>query len=120
MSYRLIPSITDEMNGVETYELADGRRFRCDSRAVREVGVGRLLYQAGLGPDPSALPRRPVFWHGDMVGTVPGDFNPRHVRSGSFVYDPRAGDFTEDDKGWTASPTLGLGDLELVDGFQTA
>lgn len=117
---RLIDSITDQMNDVQTYELADGRRVRLAGSAVREIGAAKLLYQMGLASDPKTLPARPVFWHGEMVGTLPGDFNPRTVRSGSLLYDPRPGDFAETEKGWLASKSLGLGDLEVIDGFRPA
>lgn len=64
--------------------------------------------------------RRPVYQHGRLVGSLPGDFSPHAVRSKSFLYDFRPGDFVEDGEGWRAHPTLGLGDLESVPGFQRA
>lgn len=115
---RYCPSLEDDRHGVRTYELADGRRIRLDARAVREYGAATLLHGAGYMDDPMKLPRRPVYQDGRKVGTLPGSFDPSAIRSSTFLYDPRPGDFVEDGDGWRADRKLGPGDLEAVVGFQ--
>jgi hypothetical protein len=114
---RLIESMEDRMNGVVTYELSNGQRFRCSQMAVEEVGAANLLRQAGLG---HLLPteRVPVMWAGRKAGTLPPDFDPHFIKSKNWLYDPRPGDFTRDGDKWVASPKMGPGDLEAVPGFQ--
>jgi len=105
------------MNGVRTYDLPDGRRVCLDVRAVRTFGAETILHDMGLIGDPAKLPRRPVYQAGRKVGTLPGAFDPYAVRSSSFLYDPRPGDFVEDGDGWRADRMLGPGDLDAVVGF---
>ena len=101
---------------VVTYELKDGRRIDFDARAVREYGIEALARHAGLSAE---LPRGrvDVMQHGRKVGTLPATFEPTAVRSTSFFYDVRHGDFTREGDVWIASRTLGPGDLEAVPGF---
>lgn len=70
-------------------------------------GTGRVI----------STERVPVMQDGCRVGTVPHDFNPRRIRSTNWLYDPRDGDFRLEDSTWTASRSLGPGDLEAVPGF---
>ncbi len=114
---RLIPSIEDEMRSIQTWELDDGRRVQLDARAAREHGAAHLLHQGGLAPDPAKMERKPVYYDGRLAGTVPADFHPGAIRSTSFLYDARPGDFTPHLDGWKAAKTLGPGDLEAVAGF---
>jgi hypothetical protein len=58
-----------------------------------------------------------VLQHGRRVGSVPPSFDPRAIKSGSFFYDVRPGDFIREGDHWKASRTLGPGDLESVPGF---
>ena len=106
----------DQMTRVVTYELKDGRRVEFDARAVREHGIEALAKWAGLSGE---LPRGrvDVMQHGRKVGTVPATFEPTAVRSTSFFYDVRQGDFVRDGETWVASRMLGPGDLEAVPGF---
>jgi hypothetical protein len=62
----------------------------------------------------------PVYHLGQMVGTVPFDFEPSLIKSRSMLYDPRPGDFRRTQSGWEASRSLGPGDLLCVPGFAPA
>lgn len=101
---------------VVTYELSDGRRIDFDGRALREYGIEALARHAGLSDE---LPRGrvDVIQHGRKIGTVPAVFEPTAIRSTSWLYDVRQGDFVRDGDAWIASRTLGAGDLEAVPGF---
>ena len=59
----------------------------------------------------------PVMQDGRKIGTVPASFDPSKIKSTSFWYEPRAGDFRQVGETWVASRTLGPGDLEAVPGF---
>lgn len=59
----------------------------------------------------------PVFQSGRRIGTLPPSFDPMAIKSTSFFYDPRPGDFKRDGDTWIANRTLGPGDLEAVPGF---
>ena len=102
--------------GIITYELADGQRIDLDATAVHRHGAAELIRAAGLG---HLLPteRMKVIQNGRHIGTVPPDFNPIAIKSRSFLYDPRPGDFQRDGDTWIASPSLGNGDLEAIPGF---
>lgn len=62
--------------------------------------------------------RLPVMQHGQRIGTMAPDFDPHNVKSLSFMYDPRHGDFQRDGDVWIASRTLGYGDFEAISGFE--
>jgi len=111
-----VESIADEMQGYVTYELKDGRCVRLDLHHVREYGAAKMLREMGLEAD---LPteRIKVVQRGRVVGTLPPDFDPISVKSRSFLYDIRPGDFKRDGDTWIADKTLGPGDLESVPGF---
>lgn len=114
---RRIESIEDQMNGVVTYELGDGKRARFDARVVAEYGIAHLLRHCGYA---HAVPteRLPVMQDGLRLGTMAPDFDPLAIKSRSFLYDPRPGDFRREGDVWIASPTLGPGDFDLIPGFQ--
>ena len=63
--------------------------------------------------------RVPVMQDGFQIGTLPPDFDPMDIRSASFWYVPRFGDFILDEAKnvFIASPNLGPGDLLSVPGF---
>lgn len=112
---RKIESLDDQMRGTVTYEMPDGRFVRLDAFAVREYGAVALLREHGYEPPDG---RVDVMQRGQRVGTVPVSFEPMNIKSASFFYDPRPGDFTRDGDVWIASHTLGPGDLEAVPGFE--
>jgi hypothetical protein len=99
-----------------TYELSNGQYIQLDSRAVAEFGAARMIREAGYG---HLIPteRVAVMQHGRRVGTVPPTFDPFSIRSNTFLYDVRPGDFKREGDVWIASRTLGPGDLEAVPGF---
>lgn len=113
---RRMESIEDQMNGVVTFELSNGQRYRCSATVVEEMGAANVLRAAGFG---HLLPteRVAVMWAGRKSGTLPPDFDPMGIKSKTWLYDPRPGDFTREGDTWVASPKLGPGDLEAVPGF---
>jgi len=101
---------------VVTYELADGRRINFDGRAIQEYGIEALARHAGLS-DQLPRGRVDVIQNGRKIGTVPATFEPSAIKSTSFFYSVRHGDFVREGDSWTASWTLGPGDFEAVPGF---
>lgn len=83
-----------------TYEVEVVECERCDGAGVVDM-----------------TDRVPVLQNGQQIGTVPPSFDPLKIKSTSFWYEPRAGDFVLDGDAWVASRTLGPGDLEAVPGF---
>jgi hypothetical protein len=65
----------------------------------------------------AATERVPVVQHGRRIGTVPPDFDPAKIKSTSWLYSVRPGDFRREGDEWVVSQTLGPGDLEAVPGF---
>lgn len=102
-------------NCTATYELPDGRRLDVDRRVVERYGIREIAKQYGVE---MPTERVPVFHHGERVGTVPAEFDPAFIKSKSFFYDPRPGDFTRTSEGWQVSHTMGPGDVASVPGFQ--
>lgn len=115
---RLIESIEDQMNRVMTFELDDGRLIRLDARDVELHGAAKLI--ASMGIEVNKGKPVPVFQDGQMVGTVPFDFEPALIKSKSILYEPRPGDFKRTKKGWEATIYLGQGDLMSIPGFVPA
>ena len=115
---RRLESIEDEMRGIATYLLDDGRCMQFDVRTIHEVGLDRLMKVVGY-KEPEATGRVDLFQHGRKVGTVPASFDPLFMKSKSYWYDVRPGDFQRwtDGKSWLANRTLGPGDLEAIEGF---
>lgn len=117
-SMRRIDNIDDDMKGVVTYEFIDARRgirrIKFDKRSVVEFGVAALMRGAGLKVPNDRLP---VMQCGKQIGTVPATFEPMAIKSTSFWYTPRAGDFTRSGDAWIAALALCPGDLEAVPGF---
>lgn len=118
---RRIESINDHMRGVVTFELENGERLCVDERAVRELGLQRLLRRYGYGEDAQMPDKRISVWQaGREIGTLPEWFDPLFAESDSWLYEPRAGDFKRTDVGWEADRMLGPGDLDAVRDFRWA
>lgn len=111
---RRLESIEDEMRGRVTYDLPDGKRIQFDARAVRDYGIAELLRAHGYEPP---IGRVDVMQYGRRIGTVPADFEPFSIKSQTFLYDPRPGDFRREGNAWIASKSLGPGDLDAIPGF---
>lgn len=111
---RKIESIADEMRGVVTYEIGDGRWVTLDARTVIEIGLKAVMEEYGVEMPTGRLP---VFQRGREIGSLPGAFDPLMIKSTSFLYDPRPGDFRRTNKGWEAAANMGPGDLDCVPEF---
>lgn len=112
-----INSIEDEMRGVVRYRLDDGRQIELAAEAVRELGAIEILRRHGHENRQDGG-RVDVIQDGKKVGSLPADFDPHFIKSRSFFYDPRPGDFRKEGNQWVAARMLGPGDLEAVPGFQ--
>lgn len=111
----------------------EGRYYRCKplplpeiSNAVSNYAVdATYTYERELIECPKCKGARSVertervdvMQEGRKIGTVPPSFDPAAIKSTSFMYDPRPGDFRFDGSAWVASNMLGPGDLEAVPGF---
>lgn len=113
---RRIETAEDQMTGAVTYDLGDKRFIKFSARDVRKYGVEEMLRHMGYG-DKMPTGRVNVMQRGRLVGTVPAMFDPARIKSASFLYDPRPGDFVMVGDHWEASKMLGPGDLESVSGF---
>ena len=117
--FRRRESPLDDMNGWTTYTWVENgqyRAIRVDLRSLREHGIRTILEAQGLG---HVIPTERVSVHqnGKQIGTVPGDFDPLAVKSKSFFFDMRPGDFTRDGDKWIAHRSLCPGDFAAVPGF---
>lgn len=109
-----LESIQDQMQGFVTYKLDDGRCVRFDQASVNEFGLAALMSHYGVEIPAS---RAPVFQRGRKIGTLPSVFEPMAIKSTSFLYDVRPGDFRRSAEGWIASDSLGPGDFECIPEF---
>lgn len=107
----------DYFDGSVTFELSDKRCLKVDRRAFEQLGVEGCLSEYGL-EDEIPTGRVAVKRNGVVIGTVPATFDPTTIKSRSFLYDPRPGDFRMVDGEWIASPTLGGGDFKCIVGFE--
>lgn len=111
---RKIESPMDEMRGQVTYEVSKGQYITVDARAVRDLGLAAVMEFYGVELPKGTLP---VFQRGRKIGDVPAAFEPMAIKSMSFLYDPRPGDFKRTNDGWEAARSLGPGDFEAIPGF---
>lgn len=114
---RKIESIEDQVRGVVTYDLGNGRYACFDARAVQEYGAAEMMRRYGIEV-PEASERVPVMQYGRRVGTVPWDFDLAFARSRSPFYDVRPGDLVRQGDVWVTARNLGAGDLDCLVGFQ--
>ena len=112
---RLAQSLEDERDGYVTYELDDGKRLRVTENVIRDIGLAGVLKWYGYE---APTERVPVYQDGQKIGTVPADFDPKFIKSRTFLYEPRPGDFRREGDKWIADKMLGPGDLDAVPGFQ--
>ena len=88
--------------------------------AMSEIAYERELVECARCDGTGSVDRTervPVMQGGEQIGTVPPSFDPLKIKSMSFWYEPRAGDFILEGDVWVASRTLGPGDIEAVPGF---
>jgi len=114
---RRLDNPMNDMRGIITYELDDGRRIDLDAKAVLMYGAATLI-RGACGRDAISTKRLPVRQCGEIVGTTTPDFDPMMTRSTSPFYDVRPGDFKRDGDGWIADKSLGPGDFDSVPGFR--
>lgn len=112
---RKVESLQDDMNGTTTYDLGNGKWVTLDLREVRECGLVEVMKAHGVEIPTGRLP---VYQRGKEIGTLPEVFEPAAIKSTSYFYDVRPGDFKREGDRWVASPTLGPGDLESVPEFR--
>jgi hypothetical protein len=109
-----LESLQDEMRGTVTYELPNGRWVTFDARTVREYGLAARMRAYDIEMPTERLP---VIQYGRRIGTMAPDFDPASIRTTSFLYDPRPGDFRREGDTWIAGRTLGASDVDCVAGF---
>lgn len=114
---RRIESHEDAMKGIVRYRLDDGRMVCFDADIVREIGLTAAMRYAGVEVE-APTKRLPVVQRGREIGTMPPDFDPDFIRSRSWLYEPRPGDFRREGDKWVANQMLGPGDFEAIPGFQ--
>lgn len=114
---RRLESIEDQRKGVVTYELKGGMRICLDASAVREHGAAEIIRSMGHS-DLLPTERAPVMQYGRRIGTLPPDFDPGNIKSRSFLYDPRPGDFRREGDVWIVGRTMGASDIDMVPGFR--
>ena len=100
--------------GIITYKISDDQWLDVDPRDLKKYGIEEILKMHGITP-PSG--RVDVKQDGLKIGTVPANFEPSCIKSTSFFYDPRPGDFKREGDVWIADKMLGPGDLDAVPGF---
>ena len=113
---RNISGFEDEMRGIAKYELTNGQWIQLDAREVREYGLRAVMRRMGyehlIGSE-----RVKVIQDGAVIGSFPPDFDPMAIRSTSYFYRPRTGDFTRRHDAWVVCGSLGPADLEAIPGF---
>ncbi|MCJ2009222.1 hypothetical protein [Methylobacterium sp. J-092] len=114
-----IESARDDEDGIARYRLNDRRIVVFDTHVLREIGLTEALRRVGIEPA-SQGQRMPVLQDGQMIGTVPSDFEPELIRSRSAHYETQPGDFRREGNAWIASQRLGQGDFEAIPGFKPA
>lgn len=119
MARRLDDTIEDQMRSVVRVELSDGRMVVFDRRMFVELGMSECLRRVDA-VDECQSGRVPVRQRGEVVGTVPADFDPLTAKSRSWIYDVRPSDFKRVGNVWEAHSSLGLGDLDMLVGFRRA
>lgn len=102
------------MRGQVTYEVSPTQWVTVDVRMVQEYGLEEVMRHYGVEIPTERLP---VFQDGRRIGTVPALFEPIAIKSRSFLYDVRPGDFKRTADGWAAGRSLGPGDLDAVPDF---
>lgn len=104
----------DLMRGVVTFDVGEGQFLTVSARDLREYGLELILRHHGIEPPTGRLP---VYQYDKKIGTVPAAFDPLNIRSSTFLYDPRPGDFKFEDGKWVANRTMCPGDFEAIEGF---
>ena len=110
-----ITSVEDEMRGRMTFELEDGRYLTFETGLLRDHSLAEILSMYGVEANGSK--RVPVFQRGREIGSLPDIWHPSQIRSTSYFYRPRQGDFVRDGDKWIAASGLGPGDLEAIPDF---
>ena len=104
-------------NDAITFHPPNGKRLTVAGDMVRAMGIKRVFEVFKIA-DQLPTERFDLFQDGRKIGTLPPDFDPLFVKSKTFLYQVRQGDFTFDNDKWIADRTLCPGDLEAVPGFQ--
>ena len=113
---RELTRFEDERRGIRRFELSDGKWIDLSAQDIEEYGLKALLAHHGYSNELDA--RLDLIEDGRKIGTLPGSFDPMNVKSGSFCYKPRRGDFEMRGNQVHMIAHLGAGDLESIPGFR--
>jgi hypothetical protein len=102
------------ITGKITYKISDDQWIDVDPKELAEHGITKILKMHDIQPPEGRLD---VHQSGRKIGTVPATFEPSCIKSQSFFYDPRGGDFKREGNAWIADRALGPGDLDAIPGF---
>lgn len=97
-----------------TVDLGDGRMADVEIDVIRRFGLKAVAEHFGVPVSDRYLP---VVYLGRIVGSLPEAWHPLEIKSKTFLYDPRPGDFVREGDKWIAARTLGPGDIEAVSDF---
>lgn len=109
-----------EGRGMRRFELSDGKWIDLSADDIERYGLAVLLSYHGYGSEVSA-PMIVVERLGGedvIIGSVPGDFDVKNVKSTNELYSPRPGDFVREGNRIRMVAALGQGDLMAIPGFQ--
>ncbi len=112
-----ITNFEDRMNDRRSFKLSGGEHIRVPVEMISQLGLRQALANLGFPDELDSSWMLPVEQAGELIGFLPGDFDPQNISSSSPLYKPRAGDFTRDGDVVVADPMLGPGDLEAIPGF---
>ena len=107
-------TLENQMKRTITFDLGDGRMVDVPSDFIRMHGLKAVAEHFGVPVSDRYLP---VIYHGRVVGSLPETWHPLEIKSKTYFYDPRPGDFVRDGDKWIAAQTLGPGDIEAVTDF---
>lgn len=104
----------NHMDRTITVDLGDGRIADVEIDFIRRFGLKAVAEHFGVPVSDRYLP---VVYHVRVVGSLPEAWHPLEIKSKTFLYDPRPGDFVREGDKWIAARTLGPGDIEAVSDF---
>ncbi len=107
-------TLENQVKRTITVDLGDGRMVNVEKDFIRMFGLKAVAEHFEV---PASDRYLPVVYHGRVVGFLPEAWHPLEIKSKTFLYDPRPGDFVREGDEWIAARTLGPGDIEAVSDF---